>query len=402
MHLRTETETNAYRQRCYVCFRPVASCFCHAIPSIDNRTHILILQHVKERFHAFNTARIVKQALRNSTLIVDQTSKLAHRELPFHQNTGVLFPGPEARLLSDVPAAERPEQLVILDGTWHHAKTFMQQISVLQTLPRFRLDPAEPSNYRIRKEPTDSALSTLEATVDALRSLEPDTLGFDLLLRAFDTMVDSQIEFPHNAKQLRLRKRPPRPPENIPTAVINDLDNVVVAYGESAQRSDGVRQKHRRPIYWVAERLGTGERFEIAIQTDLDLSTEFLQHLELSAGDFASAVSPGEFCESWKTFLKPTDTLAVFKESTLRLLSAVGADFVPSVTMKCVNLQNGARTLDKVLEALNLHPPKLSQKGRAGRRLANAVCFARYLHTLGNSYVPNAGLSVNSGPQISP
>lgn len=350
---------------------------------------------MKERFHAFNTARIVKQALQNSTLIVDQTLKLANRALPFHENTGVLFPGPEAKLLSDVPIGERPQQLVILDGTWHHAKTFMQQIPVLQQLPRFKLAPAAPSNYRIRKEPADSALSTLEATVDALRSLEPDTAGLDLLLRAFDTMVDSQIEFPHNAKQLRLRKRPPRPPENIPAAVINDLDNVVVAYGEASQRSDGVRQKHRRPIYWVAERLGTGEKFECAIHTELELPPNFLQHLELDSDDFASAVSCDTFAKKWKDFLRPADTLAVFKESTLRLLSAVDADFARSVTMKCVNLQNGARTLDRVLAALNLQPPESSQKGRAGRRLANAICFARYLHALGNSYVPDTNRTVD-------
>ena len=118
MQLRNEPKVE-YRERCYVCFRPVDKCFCDAIPSIDNKTHILILQHVKERFHPFNTARIVRQALQNSDLIVDQTEKLATASLPFRQNTGVLYPGQEARLLSDVPPEERPEQLVIIDGTWH-------------------------------------------------------------------------------------------------------------------------------------------------------------------------------------------------------------------------------------------------------------------------------------------
>ena len=116
MPLRNEPETNPHRQRCYVCFRPLATCFCDVIPSINNRTHILILQHVKERFHAFNTARIVRQALQNCTLIVDQTANLAARNLPFAAKTGVLSPGPGSRLLSEVPPSDRPDQLVILDG----------------------------------------------------------------------------------------------------------------------------------------------------------------------------------------------------------------------------------------------------------------------------------------------
>jgi DTW domain-containing protein YfiP len=167
-----------------VCYRPQSICFCHAIPSIANRTNILILQHVKERFHAFNTARIVRHALQNSTLIVDQTKALASASLPFLESTGVLYPGEDAKVLSTVPPDERPQQLVILDGTWHHAKTFMRQIPALQDLPRYCLNPTSPSNYRIRKEPTETALSTLEATVEALRTLESATAGLDALVAA--------------------------------------------------------------------------------------------------------------------------------------------------------------------------------------------------------------------------
>ena len=40
----------------------MSHCFCEAIPQIDNRTDVLILQHVGERFHPFNTARIVQKS----------------------------------------------------------------------------------------------------------------------------------------------------------------------------------------------------------------------------------------------------------------------------------------------------------------------------------------------------
>jgi DTW domain-containing protein YfiP len=382
-----ETRNRPHRQRCYVCYRPLTACFCDTIPSIDNRTNILILQHVKERFHAFNTARIVKRALRNLTLLVDQTAKLAEYELPLAERTGVLYPGPSSQLLSDVPPGERPEQLIILDGTWHHAKTLMREIPRIQRLPRFRLDPPAPGNYRIRKEPTEFALSTVEATVQALQALEPDCEGLDQLLRAFDRMVDSQLQHPLQSARLRVPKRPWRRPLNIPSVLIRELGNVVVAYGESSYGVRGETRGHRRPIYWVAQRLLSGESFEAAIESPTSLSAEFLSLLELTENDFDEAMSVDGFRRAWRNFVRPTDTLVVYNHNTARLLERVEAGFTPSLALKSSNVKRDCRNLDEVLASRELLPPGVSQKGRAGKRLANAVAFAHYLSELGQSSV---------------
>ena len=148
--------------------------YCAAIPTIDNQTEVLILQHVRERFHPFNTARIVHKALQNSKLLIDHTPGFA-AGLPLKPRAGLLYPGPEATLISDLRRDERPEQLVILDGTWHHAKTMVRDVAALRALPRYRLAPAAPSRFRIRREPSATALSTVEATVAALQVLEPET-----------------------------------------------------------------------------------------------------------------------------------------------------------------------------------------------------------------------------------
>ena len=142
-----------HKGRCYDCFRPKEACFCASIPRIDNQTEVLILQHRRERFHPFNTARIVQKALRNSQLLADHTSNLAMR-LRLKPRAGLLYPGPTALLISDLASEQRPEQLVVLDGTWHHAKTLVREIPALQSLPRYRLAPTAPSRYRIRREPT--------------------------------------------------------------------------------------------------------------------------------------------------------------------------------------------------------------------------------------------------------
>jgi DTW domain-containing protein len=158
-------------RRCYECFRPKQACFCASIPTIDNQTEVMILQHRRERFHPFNTARIVQKALQNSRLLSDYTSNLA-TQLRLRPRAGLLFPGPTARLISDLASEQRPDQLVVLDGTWHHAKTLLREIPALQSLPRYRLAPTVPSRYRLRRQPSIVSLSTVEAAVAALRVLE--------------------------------------------------------------------------------------------------------------------------------------------------------------------------------------------------------------------------------------
>ncbi|HTN74640.1 MAG TPA: DTW domain-containing protein, partial [Pirellulaceae bacterium] len=85
----------------------MGECYCAAIPSIDNRTEIIILQHRRERFHPFNTARIVQRALRKSRLLIGHTQQFAAR-LDLPPDTGLLYPGDDATLLSDLPTSEHP------------------------------------------------------------------------------------------------------------------------------------------------------------------------------------------------------------------------------------------------------------------------------------------------------
>ncbi len=191
-----------HRQRCYECFRPLSFCFCDAIPQIDNLTDVLILQHVGERFHPFNTARIVKKALRNCQLIVDHNHRLGTHNLPILANAGLLYPGENAPVLSDLSSDERPEQLIIIDGTWHQAKTIVRDVLQLHDLPCYRLAPTSPGQYRIRREPNAHSLSTLEATVGALHALEPSTTGLDQLLDAFDQMADYYRQFDLEEKEM--------------------------------------------------------------------------------------------------------------------------------------------------------------------------------------------------------
>lgn len=361
--------------RCYACFRPAESCFCASIPRIDNRIEVLILQHRRERFHRFNTARIVHQALRNSQLLVDRTDNLARR-LRLKPHAGLLYPGPGATLISDLQPAERPQQLVVVDGTWHHTKTLVRDIPALRSLPRYQLAPSSPSRYRIRLEPNDAALSTVEATVAALRVLEPETAGLELLLTAFEKMVDTQLAHPGSVTGLRFKARPSQTVKNIPLALVRDLGNIVVAYGESAPGERGRKKTAEPPISWVAQRLGDGESFACTLIPPHPLSTEFLGHLELTPAHFTTtALTIGEARARWAQFARPDDVVTVLHPGTARLLTNLTSGPANCLVLKAVDLESIPRSPIP----LQLSLPPL---GRATKRLAESIAVVLSLNAL--------------------
>jgi DTW domain-containing protein YfiP len=346
---------------------------------------VLILQHRRERFHPFNTARIVHQSLERCRLLVDHTRELARQfaAIALSKHVGLLYPGNEAPLLAELPPSERPDQLVVLDGTWHHAKSLLRDIPDLQTLPRYRLAPTSPGRYRIRREPNEHALSTLEATVAALSALEPETLGLDRLSRAFDQMIDGQIR--RSKSNWRQNRRRRRGASNVPRCLLGELSNIVVAYAEhqrGGSRTHGRSCKNAAPIYWVAERLESGETFRCAIESAPIHDDEFLARLRLSAEEFYHAVPLDTFRERWKAFLRPHDRVAVYHPSTARLLNNIEADFVPWLILKSINFdpEGGRGTLDQFLRLRGIETQP-SSDSRASERLANAIALIQYLNS---------------------
>lgn len=377
-----------HRERCYTCFRPIDACYCATLPRIDNRTELLIVQHRRESFHPFNTARLVARSLQRATLVTDHLSGLAAR-LKFRANAGLLYPGGDARLLDDVPPHERPAQLVVVDGTWQQAKSLLRGLPAMAALPRFRLAPESPSLYRIRREPTAESLSTVEAVVAALRMLEPETAGFDRLLAVFHAMIDRQIAHPKASAEERrrvLRRR--RTLRNIPLALTDGLQQIVVAYGESTPHPRGANQNRPAPLVWVAERMVSHERFVSLIRPTVPLDDQLLAHFELERADFETAPTLEEARRAWQAFLRPDDRIAMYGPSTARLAATLDIDPRDCVLLKAIDFNPDQRyaTLDDVLtgERLTVEPP--IHASRAGQRLANAKALVQHLHALASDF----------------
>ena len=198
----------AGRETCYACFKPSFLCLCGRVPSVANRTRVTILQHPRERFHAIGTARIARLGLANSEVLLPRAVARRSLRIPVDLLPGsaLLFPGDSARELAELDPGDSPQGLVVLDGTWSQARSLLRENPGLGDLPRVKLSPAAPSRYRIRKEPRGNYVSTIEAIVQALALIEPETPGLDGLMEIFETMIDEQIVYAARNPRRPLRK----------------------------------------------------------------------------------------------------------------------------------------------------------------------------------------------------
>ncbi|MEI2418227.1 DTW domain-containing protein [Orrella sp. JC864] len=190
--MRCPDETGG-RARCARCLRPGAHCLCPLLPSLANRTPVLILQHPQERRHALNTGRLaalgLQQARLECGLRFDPALWLRPGLAP-----ALLFPGPQALPLAAGTLPPPGELLLVVpDATWRHARSLIHHNPALAALPRLALPAGPPGGYRVRKAPGPQALSTVEAVARALDVLDAPA-RHDALLRPFEALVQGQIQ----------------------------------------------------------------------------------------------------------------------------------------------------------------------------------------------------------------
>ncbi|CAI8906296.1 tRNA-uridine aminocarboxypropyltransferase [Pseudomonas sp. GW456-12-1-14-TSB6] len=181
------------RPQCPRCLRPQTHCLCPLIPSLDSRTRVLLLQHPSEVNHALNTARLAALGLNNAELIVGEVFE----DLPALLNrpgyrARLLFPADDAQPMQAYAACDEPLLLVVPDGTWRKARKMLHLNPLLAALPRVTLAQGGVSRYRLRKAPEPGALSTIEAIVQALQTLEAPA-SFEPLLKPFEALIEGQI-----------------------------------------------------------------------------------------------------------------------------------------------------------------------------------------------------------------
>lgn len=143
--------------------------------------------------HALNTARLAALGLNNAELVVGEVFENLPTLLnqPGYQGR-LLFPAEDAQALQAYAENDQPLLLVVPDGTWRKARKMLHLNPLLAALPRVTLAAGAVSRYRLRKAPGPGALSTVEAIVQALQTLEAP-VSFEPLLKPFEALIEGQI-----------------------------------------------------------------------------------------------------------------------------------------------------------------------------------------------------------------
>jgi len=191
------------RPLCVRCLRAGSVCLCEGIHRFQTTFQVVLLQHPKERRNSIGTARFTHLSITGSRLIAGSEFDLDPEVNAILDDPGnacyVLFPGPDSVNVATEGKAflesVSPRKLVIfvIDGTWSHAKGMLRKSSRLAALPRVSFTIDKPSNYRVRKQPREFCLSTVEAVARLLHLLDPAAPS-ESLLETFARMVDRQLE----------------------------------------------------------------------------------------------------------------------------------------------------------------------------------------------------------------
>ena len=324
-------EAAAHRAICARCRRPESVCYCAHLVSLPTRTRVLLLQHPRERHVPIGTARLAHLCLPGSELHVgvdfDDDAQV-RAALAGGRPTYLLFPGPNAIDLASAKMAG-PITLVVVDGTWWQARKLLKRNATLAALPQVRFTPRAPSNYRIRREPAEHCVSTVEALAQVLGALEGDPERFATLLRPFEAMVDTQLHYARTVRGARRRhavfhaRHPPRP--RTPPILRERAHDVVCLHGEA--NAWPLRAADRHPaeiVHWVARRPRTGETFEAIIAPRRPLAPAIPSHIRIPRERLAAGERWEDFRARWAAWSRPDDVICAWGRYPVDLMEAEG------------------------------------------------------------------------------
>ena len=147
------------------------------IPQITLQTRVIVLMHTSEEVLPSNTARLATKSLTNSEIRIngrkgDRLSTVGLIEAG--RQSLLLYPSQQANELNAdfVADLKGPVNLIVPDGKWRQTQKFTRREPALAGIPHVKVSAGEPSQYRLRTQPNDSSLCTLEAIARALGFLE--------------------------------------------------------------------------------------------------------------------------------------------------------------------------------------------------------------------------------------
>ena len=226
-----DVDADTGREHCEGCDRPRKVCLCSSFPPggpVRTKMHILMLMHPLEVKRKIRTGHLCQKILQKCEILVNRKFKKYIGKNP-HLDAAladpgsvcVLFPAADAADLGDVDGARARKEipaevkhLIVFDGTWgqarelfNHNKPQLEGMHKVQFCQGIGANKGGRSEFVVRKEPTSTAVCTLEAIVACVCALEPECESMrDAMLRPLRDMVKFQLDlgFPMEIVQQHL------------------------------------------------------------------------------------------------------------------------------------------------------------------------------------------------------
>jgi DTW domain-containing protein YfiP len=387
-------EASEPRAECNRCRRPVRVCYCAHISPEPTKTRVLVLSHPREADNPVGTARIAKLCLPHAELVVG-VALGEHPDVKAALNDPVrravvLYPSARAQDLAVSPPTE-PVTLIVIDGTWAHARAMVRNNPWLEKLPHYAFNPGQPSEYRIRREPQADYVSTIEALAEALRLLENDGRDFDALRVPFRAMVAAQVAFAEQSPgpRRRARRRAGREgPARLPRELL--FPELICLVGEAnAYPHDKALGRPAHPhelVQLLLTRVApSGEvlaHVELLSQTRAPLAASPVVHGRLERAQLLSAPPFPQFAAAARAFLADAPAVCTWGpyasglyERDVSALPGVCLD-LRKVVGDVTRTQPGS--LEQTVARLGLSHAPLGA-GRGGERMGMLLAVARHL-----------------------
>jgi len=198
------------KRYCFGCGVPKKVCLCRQVEVNRSEPSIIILRHPGERKKTLSTVSLIKQ--RYPEVLVKEGEIFSSIR---HKKMALLFPDTDTAvnpLKPNSPANTDPENndpenvagpldaevgqqtLVLLDATWRKAKRMLHENAWLAALPRVSIEPGAVSDYLLRKVPSATALSTVEAFAIIQNDMALQALFQDFMHRQIELMGKDKYE----------------------------------------------------------------------------------------------------------------------------------------------------------------------------------------------------------------
>lgn len=195
-------------ERCTKCLRSVQSCYCEYIDPVDPGVKFVYLMHPHEAYsQRTGTGRLASLSLIGSEIIIDTSFDDNKRTQELISDSSyypmILYPGKTAVSAEGfdfkVHIGNRRLMIFLIDATWVMARKMMFRSPELRKLPHLTFEREYRSAFKIKTQPADYCLSTIESSYYLIKELQSTglcdpELRCEGLMTIFEKMVNFQIE----------------------------------------------------------------------------------------------------------------------------------------------------------------------------------------------------------------